>query len=141
MSKEKISNIKKEFRNEELEEYNSYITNLIKNPINWGNPPKNEINVSQSFTGPCRDTMWFFLKINNNTIEKANFITDGCGASFATASQTTILIEGKTIEYANKLTAEDIDNALNGLPEDHKHCAELAIKTLKRALKKYQNRK
>ena len=81
--------------------------------------------------------MQFFLKINNNIIEKANFVTDGCGASVATASQTTILIEGKSLDFAEKLKPEDVDQALKGLPEDHKHCAELAVRTLKRAIKKY----
>ena len=83
--------------------------------------------------------MQFFLKINNNIIEKANFVTDGCGASVATASQTTILIEGKSLDFAENLKPEDVDQALKGLPEDHKHCAELAVRTLKRAIKKYKD--
>ncbi len=83
--------------------------------------------------------MQFFLKINNNIIEKANFVTDGCGASVATASQTTILIEGKSLDFAEQLKPEDVDQALKGLPEDHKHCTELAVRTLKRALKKYKD--
>lgn len=123
---------------EEIEEYSDYIIDLLRNPRNWGKPPKKEISVSQSFTGPCGDTMQFFFKIKGNIIEKANFITDGCGASVATASQTTLLIEGKSLEYAEKLKPIDIDRALQGLPEDHKHCAELAIKTVRRAISKYR---
>ncbi len=84
--------------------------------------------------------MQFFLKINNNIIEKANFVTDGCGASVATASQTTILIEGKSLDFAEQLKPEDVDQALKGLPEDHKHCTELAVRTLKRAIKKYKDK-
>lgn len=124
----------------EIEEYNEYIVDLFHNPKNFGKPPDKEITVSQSFTGPCGDTMQFFLKINGNVIEKANFITDGCGACFATASQTTLLIEGNTLDYAGKLRPENIDKALHGLPEDHKHCAELALRTLKRAIKKYKDK-
>ena len=82
--------------------------------------------------------MQFFLKINDGIIEKANFITDGCGASVATASETTKLIEGKSLEFAEKLEPKDIDDALKGLPEDHKHCAELSVRTLRRALDKYK---
>ena len=114
---------------------------MFHNPKNYGIPNKDEITISQAFTGPCGDTMNFFLKIKDNIIEKASFITDGCGASFATASQTTLLIEGKSLNFAEKLTAEDIDKALHGLPEDHKHCADLSIRTLKRAIKKYKNNK
>jgi nitrogen fixation NifU-like protein len=56
----------------------------------------------------------------------------------ATGSQTTLLIEGKSIDYVEKLKPEDINNALMGMPEDEKHCAELAIKTLKHTIQKYK---
>ena len=133
-----VDKLQQEVIEKEKEDYNEYIVELFHNPVNLGRLPQDEITVSQSYTGPCGDTMQFFLKIKNDTIIKANFITDGCGASLATACQTTMLIEGKNIEYTEKLTPEDIDNALKGLPEDHKHCAELAIKTLRRAIEKYK---
>jgi len=82
--------------------------------------------------------MQFFLKIKEDIIEKANFITDGCGATVAAGSQITMMVEGKPLEYAEKLKPIDIDNALRGLPDDHKHCAELAVTTIKRAIEKYK---
>jgi len=135
MSKEKY---KKHINEEEIKEYNQYIIDLIHTPKNWGKPTEDEITIKHSYKGPCGDTMQFFLKINNNIIEKANFITDGCGASIATASQTTILIEGKSLNYVKNLKPEDIDKALKGLPEDHKHCTELALRTLNRLINKYK---
>ena len=135
MSKEKY---KKNINEEEIKEYNQYIIDLIHTPKNWGKPKEDEITIAHSYKGPCGDTMQFFLKINNNIIEKANFITDGCGASIATASQTTILIEGKSLNYVENLKPEDIDKALKGLPEDHKHCTELALRTLNRLINKYK---
>ena len=96
--------------------------------------------MSQTYLGPCGDTMHFFLKIKDNIIEDAHFITDGCGASVATASQTTLLIKGKSIESAKKLKPEEIDEALKGLPDDHKHCAELAVRTLRRAIDQYEKK-
>ena len=119
----------------------NYMVDLFRNPKNWGRPPKKEISVSQSYTGPCGDTMQFFLKIKGNIIEKAHFIADGCGASLATANQTTFLIEGKSLDFAEKLKPLDIDKSLKGLPEDYKHCAELAVRTLRRAIKKYKDKK
>jgi nitrogen fixation NifU-like protein len=133
-----VEDLQKELMEKELLDYNETIVSLFHNPQNWGKLPENEISVSQSYKGPCGDTMEYFLNIDNNTINKATFITDGCGASVATASQTTILITGKSLNFAQNLTAEDIDSALNGLPEDHKHCAELSIRTLKRAISKYK---
>lgn len=135
-----IDDLQSKFNEKEIEEYNDYIVELFRNPKNWGVPSDKEISVSQAFTGPCGDTMKLFLKIKDGIIEKANFITDGCGASVATASQTTLLIEGKSLDYAEKLKPIDIDKALKGLPEDHKHCAELAVRTLRRVINKYKDK-
>jgi len=134
-----VEKLQREIIEKERELYNDYIIELFHNPKNWGKPEDKYISVSQTYKGPCGDTMEFFLTINDAIIEKAHFITDGCGASVATACQTTLLIEGKSLDYAEKLTPKDIDDALKGLPEDHKHCAELAIRTLNRAIKSYQN--
>ncbi len=136
-----VENLQKEIIDKELKEYNEHIVNLFHNPKNYGKLPEKDISVSQSYTGPCGDTMQFFFRINNDIIEKASFITDGCGPSVATASQTTLLLEGKSLNFALNLFPEDIDRALHGLPEDHKHCAELAVRTLKRAIYKYLNEK
>ena len=56
----------------------------------------------------------------------------------ATGSQTTILIKGKSIKYAENLKIIDLDKSLGGLPEHEKHCAELAIKTLKSLINDYK---
>ena len=37
------------------------------------------------------------------------------------------LTEGKTVDEAWELLPEDIDDYLETLPEDHFHCAELAV--------------
>ena len=136
-----VEELQKELMEKELQDYNKTIVNLFHNPQNWGRLPETEVSVSQTYKGPCGDTMQYFLNIENDIIKKASFITDGCGASVATASQTTMLITDKSIDYAEQLTAEDIDKALDGLPEDHKHCAELSASTLHRAIIKYKRNK
>jgi len=134
-----VDKLQQEIIDEELKEYNEYIVNLFHNPKNWGKPKDAEISVDKSYLGPCGDTMHFFLNVDDNgIIKKANFITDGCGASVATGSQTTLMIEGKSLREAEKLTAKEIDEALQGLPDDHKHCAELAVRTLRRTIQKYR---
>ena len=134
---EYVENLQKIIYEEEIKQYTERIVKLYHDPKNWGKPSDDEITISKTYEGPCGDTMSFFLKIEDNIIKKANFITDGCGASVATGCQTTLLIENKSIDDAEELKAEDIDAALNGLPEDHKHCAELAIRTLERAIDDY----
>lgn len=136
-----VESLQKEIIEKEKEEFNEYIVELFHDPKNWGKPPENDISISQTYTGPCGDTMYYFLKIEDDVVIKANFITDGCGASVATACQTTMLIEGKTLKYVENLSPEDIDRALKGLPDDHKHCAELSIRTLRKAIQKYKDQK
>ncbi len=133
-----VENLQKIIFEEEIKEFNERIVRLYHDPKNWGKPLDDKITVSKTYEGPCGDTMSFFLKIKNNIIEKANFLTDGCGASVATGCQTTLLIENKSVDDAEKLKPEDIDAALNGLPDNHKHCTELAIRTLKRAIDDYK---
>ncbi len=133
-----VEEIQKEIFEEEVKRYNKYIVELFQDPKNWGKPPEDQISAWHAYEGSCGDTMQFFLKIKENIIEKANFITDGCGATIAAGSQITMMVEGKSLEFAEKLKPIDIDNALQGLPDDHKHCAELAVTTLKRAIEKYK---
>ena len=136
-----VDKLQKEIIDQEIKDFNERIVELFHNPANWGKPLENEITVSNEYQGPCGDMMQFFLKIKDGIIKKANFITDGCGASVAAGSQTTLWIEGRTLEYAENLKPGDIDNALLNLPDEHKHCAELAISTLKGLIEKYKNKK
>ncbi len=135
-----VEKLQQEIVDKEIEDFNEHIVELFHNPLNWGKPPDEEITVSHSVKGLRGDTMYFFLKINNGLIEKANFVADGCGATIATASQTTILIKGKSIKFAENLKPDEIEKALGGLPPNHKYSAELAVKTLKKLIIKYRNK-
>ena len=115
---------------------------LCYNPKNWGKPSKEKITVfDERRGGPKNYFLGFYLAIGKEIIRKANFLTDGCGMMIAIGSQVTILIEGKSILFAESLSIEDIDRALMGIPKDEKHCLNLAIKTLKRVIEKYKTRK
>ncbi len=133
-----VEEIQKQIIEEEIKRYNKYIVELLLNPKNWGKPKDVDISVWHAYEGSCGDTMQFFLKIKEGIIEKINFITDGCGATVAAASQTTMMVEGRTLEFAEKLKPIDVEDALGGLPDDHKHCAELAVITLTHAIEKYK---
>ena len=90
-------------------------------------------------TGPCGDTMEFWLLARNGQVEKVSFITDGCGPSLACGSMAACLVEGKRVEDAAGLRQQDILEALGGLPRESEHCALLAANTLKAACQDYLN--
>jgi Mrp family chromosome partitioning ATPase len=81
--------------------------------------------------------MEFWILADENKIKKVSFITDGCDPSRACGSMTTCLAEKKTIDEAKAISQQDVLKALEGLPEDHDHCALLATNTLKAACEDY----
>jgi nitrogen fixation protein NifU and related proteins len=90
-----------------------------------------------SVTGPCGDTMEIWLKVNNNAIAGAAFMTDGCGPSIASGSMVTEIAKGRSISEAQRITQRDVLDALGGLPDESEHCALLAADTLKAAIRDY----
>ena len=88
-------------------------------------------------TGPCGDTMEIWIRVDNNVVAGATFLTDGCGASIACGSMVTEIAKGKSITEAGKITERDVLAALGGLPPESEHCALLAANTLKVALRDY----
>jgi nitrogen fixation NifU-like protein len=88
-------------------------------------------------TGPCGDTMEISLKVRDGRVMSTSFWTDGCGPSIASGSMVTELAKEKSVLEAQKITQQDILDALGGLPEDSVHCALLAANTLKEAIKDY----
>ena len=84
--------------------------------------------------GPCGDTMEFYLKVKEGSIEEISFMTDGCGPTIACGSMTSSLVKGLELDKAHDLTDKDLVKALDGLPEENLHCAKLAINTLGKAI-------
>ena len=112
-----VENLQKEIMKMEIKDYNEKIVTLCYNPQNWGKLLKNEITCFEERRGgPKNYFLGLYLNVENNIIRKISFLTDGCGVMIATGSQTTILIEGKTIEFSENLKAEEIDKSLMVLP-------------------------
>ncbi len=84
--------------------------------------------------GWCGDTMEVYLRLNGDRIREAAFMTDGCGPTVACGSMLTTMARGMSLEEAGQITPEDLLAALDGLPEESIHCAELAVSTLREAI-------
>lgn len=90
------------------------------------------------YVGLCGDTMKIYLKVNNNKITEATFLTDGCGTTIACGSIVTELAVSKHILETWHITNETVLEALGGLPQENQHCAALAATTLHMALINYE---
>lgn len=107
------------------------------NPRNYGE--LEEPDGHARITGPCGDTMEFWLHVDDGLISAVGFTTTGCGASCACGSMCTELAEGKTAREAMRIEQHDILEALGGMPEDHQHCALLASNTLKATVENFMS--
>ena len=115
--------------------YSQTVIDHAMNPRNAGNTEA--ADGYASVTGPCGDTMDIWLKVKDDTVVKSTFMTDGCGTTIAAGSMATELAKGKSISQALRISQEDVLSALEGLPEESKHCALLAANTMKAAVKDY----
>ena len=108
------------------------------NPRNYG--PLEKWNGHARITGPCGDTMEFWVQVEEKRIIRAGFTTTGCGPSRAAGSMATELAVNRPLREAGFIEQADILEALGGLPKDSEHCALLASNTLKAAIRDYLSR-
>jgi len=111
----------------------------FQRPRNYG--PLDQWDGHARITGPCGDTMEFWLKVADRRIAQVSFITDGCGPSRAAGSMATELATGRLVKEALQIEQKDVLQALHGLPKESEHCALLAANTLKAAIRDCQQRR
>ena len=92
-------------------------------------------------TGDCGDTVEVYLSICHGRIQLVCFDTNGCMNTNACANTVAELAEGRKVEDAWEITAEDVISYLETLPPQNTHCAELAVGALYLALTNYQELK
>ena len=86
------------------------------------------------FMGKCGDRMQIEIQLTDNRISDARFKTDGCGVTIACGSMITQMAMEKSLQEARQLSAAELLTALDGLPDDHLHCADLAVMTLRESI-------
>ena len=93
----------------------------------------------------CGDIMKFYIKVRKGSkedyIKDIKFQTLGCGAAIATSSMMTVLVKGKSLKDAKKISKRTIIKALGGLPPVKIHCSVLADEGLKKAISDYRSKK
>jgi nitrogen fixation NifU-like protein len=112
--------------------YSDKVIEAFCNPKNLGRMP--EPDGKGVVKGWCGDTMEIYLGLDGERIKEASFMTDGCGPSVACGSILTTIVHGMSLDEAAEIRPEDLLKALDGLPEESVHCAELAVSTLRQAI-------
>lgn len=88
-------------------------------------------------SGSCGDSMTMYIKVKGERLDQVTYITDGCGSSSVAGSFTAEMATGRTFSEALALKGEDVLQEIGTFPDEEKHCAFLAVQTLRKALKAY----
>lgn len=97
-----------------------------------------DADICLGYTGPCGDTMEFFLKIDAKRITDAKFQALGCEGAFISGSAVTEMIKNQTLEHAENLEEKQVIEYLNGIPEEKHDCVCLAVKTLQKTIEAFR---
>ena len=133
-----VNDIEQRIEEQERKIFSAKVLKEFKDPKNIGR--MDQPDCMASITGPCGDTMEFSMKILDGKISEIRFMTDGCGSSIACGSMTTRIVKGRSLEEASRIMDQDILVELDGLPEENRHCAKLAVDTLCKAIDHYLER-
>jgi nitrogen fixation NifU-like protein len=117
--------------------YSQKVIEHFQNPRNVGDI-KDADGIGTVGNPSCGDIMSIYIKVVDDIIVDIKFKTFGCGAAIATSSITTEMVKGKTIEEAEKLTRNQVAEALGGLPPIKMHCSNLATDALRAAIENYR---
>lgn len=118
------------------QEFNDKVIDHFMSPRNAGTMPDADA-VGSSGDPRCGDALTLYIKVKDDVITDISFLVFGCVAAIATSSMTTVLVKGRTLEEASRLTDVDITQALGGLPEHKLHCSVLGADALKQAIENY----
>lgn len=118
--------------------YSAIAVDHATRPRNMG--PLSKWTGHAQITGPCGDTMAFWVLVEDDQVGQVSFVTDGCGSSLACGSMTTVLAQGKPLAEAAAIQQTDVLRALDGFPEAVQHCALLAATTLHAACEDHARR-
>ena len=81
----------------------------------------------------CGDLARFFLRVREGRVSEARFQTYGCGPTIAAASAVSEKVVGRAVEELLNLKPQEVEDAVDGLPDDRKHAADVVAGALRAA--------
>ena len=112
--------------------YSERLVDHFLNPRNAGLMREPDGVGEDEFAG-CGDLARFFLRVRAGHAVEVRFQTYGCGPTIAAASAASELVAGRSLDALLALSADEIERAVDGLPEDRLHAAEVVAGALRAA--------
>lgn len=121
-------------------DYNKEVMKRFRNP-KFYKRLKRYNGIGEVGNPRCGDVMKIYIYVENEVIKDISFETFGCVAAIATSDALCEIVKGMTLKEAEKITNQDIINALGALPPVKVHCSVLGREALEAAIKDYRKRK
>jgi nitrogen fixation NifU-like protein len=115
--------------------YSDAVLDHFQNPRNAGTLDSATAVVSVE-NPVCGDILELSVRTEAGRIAEARFRTRGCVTALACSSLLTEMLRGKSPAEAGSITAEQISEALGGLPPATSHGAQLARDAIQALLPK-----
>ncbi len=78
--------------------------------------------------------MVLMIRAQNDHVTEARCETHGCGVSIASWSMLTEMTANRSLDECGAITADQLTQALGGVPSDKAHAPALAVAALQNAL-------
>lgn len=112
--------------------YSARLVDHFLNPRNTGLMRAPDGTGEDEFEG-CGDLARIFLRVRGGRATEVRFQSYGCGPTIAAASAASELITGRPVEDLVNLKADEVERALDGLPDDRKHAADVVAGAVRAA--------
>ncbi len=89
----------------------------------------------------CGDLARFYLRVRDGRAVDVRFQTYGCGPTIAAASAGSELATGRSVEDLLKVTRDEVERAVDGLPEERKHAADVVAEAIRAAARDWVSRR
>ena len=112
--------------------YSAVLVDHFLNPRNAGLMREPDGVGADEYDG-CGDLARFYLRVRDGVTTEVRFQTYGCGPTIAAASVASELVIGRTVADLAGLKAREVEDALDGLPDDRKHAADVVAGAVRAA--------
>jgi nitrogen fixation NifU-like protein len=112
--------------------YSATLVEHFLNPRNAGLMREPDGVGVEEYAG-CGDLARFFVRVQDGRVREVRFQTYGCGPTIAAASAASERVTGRTVEELVNLKPQEVEDAVDGLPDDRKHAADVVAGALRAA--------
>lgn len=112
--------------------YSATLVDHFLHPRNTGLMREPDGVGSDEYAG-CGDLARFYLRVRGGRVTDARFQAYGCGPTIAAASAASEGLAGRTLADVAAIKPEDVEDAVDGLPDERRHAAQLVAGAVRAA--------